>query len=159
VGILLALAAAIWLGLLMLGPVLPVPVAGVLYALASHICHQRPERSFHLFSSQLPVCARCLGIYAGAAAGFLLTAHPLLRHRLSRMSPRTVLCAGATPTLITVVMEWVGVWSAGNNVRAAAGATLGLAVAFVVAQAAATLHYGECVRRRPIANNRPPTPI
>lgn len=158
-GVLLALAAAIWLGLLILGPVLPVPVAGVLYALGSHICHQRPERSFHLFSSQLPVCARCLGIYAGAAAGLLLTVHPWLRQRLSRMSPRTMVCAGATPTLMTVVMEWGGVWSTGNNVRAAAGATLGLAVAFVVAQAAATLHYGECVRRRPIVNNRPPTPI
>jgi uncharacterized membrane protein len=159
VGVVLALAAATWVALLMLGPVLPVPVAGVLYALASHICHQLPERSFHLLSSQLPVCARCLGIYAGAAAGLLLTVHPWLRHRVSRMSPRTMLCAGAVPTLITVVMEWGGVWSGGNSVRAAAGATLGLAVAFVVAPAAATLHYGECVRRRPIANNRPPTPI
>ena len=63
-----ALAAVTWLALLILGPTLPVPLAGALYALGSHICHQRPERSFHLFAAQLPVCARCLGIYAGAAA-------------------------------------------------------------------------------------------
>src|SRR6185295_1848536 len=35
------------------------------YAVGSVICHQLPERSFHLWAAQLPVCARCTGIYAG----------------------------------------------------------------------------------------------
>jgi uncharacterized membrane protein len=156
---LLALAAVAWLALLTLGPILPVPLAGVVYALGSHICHQRPERSFHVFGAQLPVCARCVGIYAGATVGLLLTPRRSIRGRLSQRSLQMLLAAGATPTLITVIAEWSGVWHGSNQVRASAGVPLGLAVAFVVAQAAATVHYGECVPRRPIASNRPPTPI
>jgi len=156
---LLALAAATWLALLIVAPVLPVPAAGILYALAAHLCHQRPERSFHLFAAQLPVCGRCFGIYAGAAVGLVVPLHVFGRARLSWCSPRTLLLAGAAPTVITLLAEWSGAWSGSNTVRAAAGAWLGVAVGLVVAQAAATLHYGECVPRRPIASNRPPTPI
>ena len=157
---LLALTAVTWLALLILAPVLPVPIAATLYALGSRICHQRPERSFHLFAAQLPVCARCAGIYAGAAAGsLLLLLSARVRDQLLRYSRRTVLLAGALPTLITITSEWSGAWAGGNDARAAAGVPLGLAVAFVVARAAATLHYGECVPRRPIANNRPLTLI
>ena len=156
---LLALTAVTWLSLLILAPVLPVPIAATLYALGSRICHQRPERSFHLFAAQLPVCARCAGIYAGAAAGSLLMLSASVRDQLCRYSPRTVLFAGALPTLLTIIIEWGGAWAGANDARAAAGMPLGLAVAFVVARAAATLHYGECVPRRPIANNRPFTLI
>src|SRR5437867_4112806 len=34
------------------------------YLVGSLLCHQRPERSFFLWGSQMPVCARCMGIYA-----------------------------------------------------------------------------------------------
>src|SRR5260221_6078532 len=37
------------------------------YAIGHLICHQLPTRSFHLWGAVLPVCARCTGIYAGAA--------------------------------------------------------------------------------------------
>jgi uncharacterized membrane protein len=156
---LLALAAVTWLALVIAAPVLPVPIAAFLYALGSRICHQRPERSFHLFAAQLPVCARCAGIYAGAAAGSLLMLSASIRARLFRVSPQPVLLAGALPTLITIILEWSGAWAGANDVRAFAGVPLGLSTAFVVATAAATLHYGECAPRRPIASNRPPTPI
>ena len=36
------------------------------YAIGHVVCHQLPARSFHLWGAQLPVCARCTGIYAGA---------------------------------------------------------------------------------------------
>jgi hypothetical protein len=42
------------------------------YLVGSLLCHQRPERSFFLWGSQMPVCARCLGIYAGAALAAIL---------------------------------------------------------------------------------------
>ncbi|HEU5258713.1 MAG TPA: DUF2085 domain-containing protein [Vicinamibacterales bacterium] len=154
-----ALTAVAWLALLVLAPVLPVPIAGVLYALGSHICHQRAERSFHLFAAQLPVCARCAGIYAGAAIGSLLAVSGSIRERSGAVSPRMLLAAGALPTLITLIAEWSGAWAGGNDARAGAGVWLGVAVALVVARAAATLHYGGCVPRRPIASNRPFTHI
>ena len=42
-------------------------LALVLYGAGSFICHQLPARSFHTWSAQWPVCARCTGIYLGAA--------------------------------------------------------------------------------------------
>jgi uncharacterized membrane protein len=159
VAVLVALTTVVWLALLILAPVLPVPMAGILYALGSRICHQQPERSFHLFAAQLPVCARCAGIYAGAALGSVLTLSGSIRKRLSSVAPRMLLVVGALPMLVTVTTEWSGAWPGGNDVRAATGVWLGAAVALVVGQAAATLHYGRCVPRRPIASNRPFTHI
>jgi uncharacterized membrane protein len=41
------------------------------YGIGSLVCHQLPERSYHLWTTQLPVCARCTGIYLGALFGAL----------------------------------------------------------------------------------------
>src|SRR5689334_15073664 len=38
------------------------------YSIGRVVCHQLPVRSFHLLGMRLPVCARCTGIYFGAAA-------------------------------------------------------------------------------------------
>jgi len=37
------------------------------YGIGSLLCHQLPARSYHVWSAQMPVCARCAGIYFGAA--------------------------------------------------------------------------------------------
>jgi uncharacterized membrane protein len=47
-------------------------LALAVYGIGSFVCHQLRDRSFHLWSAQLPVCARCTGIYFGAAIGALL---------------------------------------------------------------------------------------
>jgi uncharacterized membrane protein len=36
------------------------------------VCHRIPERSFALAGRQLPLCARCSGLYLGAGAGLLV---------------------------------------------------------------------------------------
>ena len=36
------------------------------------VCHRQPERSFFWFGGSVAVCARCLGIYLGAAVGLLM---------------------------------------------------------------------------------------
>jgi hypothetical protein len=46
-------------------------LSAAVYFSGSLLCHQRPERSFYLWGTQLPVCARCAGIYAGAALGVI----------------------------------------------------------------------------------------
>lgn len=46
-------------------------LSAAVYFSGSLLCHQRPERSFYLWSTQFPVCARCAGIYAGAALGVI----------------------------------------------------------------------------------------
>ena len=165
-----ALVAAGWLALLVVTPLLPTPVATLTYAVGSFICHQLPERSFHLGGFQLPVCARCLGIYAGLAIGALSrvvrgsdpgygSTRPLESPSHRGLTPQWIIGIAALPTVVTVGLEWMGVWSGSNVGRAAAGFTLGVGVALVVMSAVATLHYSPCVPRRPTAPNPPPPRI
>lgn len=140
---LIALGGLAWVLLLTLAPLLPVAAAGFAYVLGSVICHQISERSFHLDGGQLPVCARCLGIYAGFAASACalslagLTARGGGVRQSLRAAPliRRLVLAGAVPTLVTVAAEWTALWQPSNLTRALAGAPLGLAVAVVVAYA------------------------
>src|SRR4051794_17031098 len=111
----MALAALGWLALLVAAPVLPVPAAGVLYLAGSFICHQLPDRSFHLAGVQLPVCARCIGIYAGLFACLCVQACGLPWTRpgsLERL--RMVVTAGMIPTALSVGLEWAGLWHPSN---------------------------------------------
>jgi uncharacterized membrane protein len=146
-----------WVVLLVTAPLLPGGAGAILYGIGSLICHQIPERSFYLAGFQLPVCARCLGIYVGAASGVALV---LMRsgaatHPWSASTRRWLAIAAAAPTLVTVVLETGGVWYPSNVTRAAAGLLLGGIVAFVVVSATATLHYGECAPPRPTAPKPP----
>jgi uncharacterized membrane protein len=125
----LAALAIGWLMLLVAAPVAPTPLATLVYAAGSLICHQRPERSFHIDAAQLPVCARCLGVYAGAAAGVVSR---LVAASRPSFGARTVLVVGVLPTVVTIALEWSSIWPAGNVVRCAAGLPLGLAAAFVL---------------------------
>jgi uncharacterized membrane protein len=43
-----------------------------IYTFFSHICHQDPARSWHVFGEPLAVCIRCSSIYAGFAASLWL---------------------------------------------------------------------------------------
>ena len=47
-------------------------IAPVLYALFDPLCHQLPDRSFHLLDHPLAVCHRCSGLYLGFALGIAL---------------------------------------------------------------------------------------
>jgi hypothetical protein len=121
------------------------------------ICHQRPERSFHLLGTQLPVCARCMGIYVGAAvmACLMSLRTAAARHDTaagvrgradagvddgrdapvaqdSGPAPRTVLLIAALPTAATLLFEWTTGQAPGNWPRAISGAPLGAAVAWIV---------------------------
>jgi uncharacterized membrane protein len=127
--VLVCVAATAWIALLVVTPLLPVPLGAAMYAVGAFICHQRPERSFHLDSIQLPVCARCLGIYCGAALGMALRLGPRWRPALS---PRLLMVAGAAPTLGMVALETAGLWHTSNAARAAAGIWLGVSVAVAV---------------------------
>lgn len=154
-----ALAAA-WLLLVVAAPVVWTPLATVLYVIGSLICHQIPERSFHVQGSQLPVCARCAGLYAGGALGSIvavtIAGRMLRRWRL--MSWQWIgTSLAALPTIATFGLEWVFGWQISNTMRAIAAVPLGGAVAFVVVSALATLHYEQCARMRPIGSSQPPT--
>jgi uncharacterized membrane protein len=158
----LALAAVVWLALLVITPLAPSSLATLMYAAGGVICHQLPERSFHLSGFQLPVCGRCIGLYAGTAAAATIhvlgasAADSAWWRLLSPAAARRVFLGSALPTIVTVAVEWAGIWSATNVVRAMAGVVVGAGGALVVMSAVATLNYNECLRRRPIEHSQIP---
>jgi uncharacterized membrane protein len=158
----IAFVSLAWLALLILTPLAHSSLATLMYAVGAVICHQIPERSFHLAGFQIPVCARCLGIYAGASlVAFVQVLGGLVSDstRWRILSPRTarqVFLVSALPTLLTVGLEWADVWRGTNIGRALAGITLGAGGALVVMSAVATLHYNACQSRRPIEPSQTP---
>jgi uncharacterized membrane protein len=150
--LIVVLTAGLWVSALVAAPrpsrasdgVRPMAAAAV-YAAGSLICHQRPERSFHLAGAQLPVCARCLGLYVGGFIGALAWvlvagvgagASDLGQRVLQPRVLRTLLCWSAVPTLVTVIAAALGWWDATNQLRALLAAPLGLAIGGLVCAAA-----------------------
>jgi uncharacterized membrane protein len=123
-------------------PSLVYGVALVAYSLGHLICHQLPERSFHLWDASLPVCARCTGIYLGASmtslvlafrgGGSVSFADTLFAMADVHTRARLVLLMALIPTAATLIFEWTTGVTPGNWVRALAGVPLGAAVAWAV---------------------------
>jgi uncharacterized membrane protein len=111
-------------------PALATPSA-VIYTASSRICHQRPERSFSLAGTQLPVCARCFGLYFAGALGAVTAL--AMRRRLS-LPFRGVLAVAAIPTAVTWGAEVAGLMPFSNTARAVAALPLGLVGGWVFVQ-------------------------
>ena len=113
------------------------------YSIGRVICHQLPVRSFHLWGVALPVCARCTGIYAGAAAvalAVLVARVTPFQARVSGAMPsataaRRLLIGALLPTVVTLVFEWTTGTMPANWVRALAGFPIGAAAAWLIARA------------------------
>jgi predicted membrane protein DUF2085 len=148
-------AAAAWAALIVLAPFLASrphgsPVASALilgiYGIGSAICHQLPERSIRLWTVQMPVCARCTGIYFGAVLGAfagVLRRPAAARHRSRDVAPylaparvRTVLAIAVAPSLATLIDEWATGVMPSHVIRAAAGLAIGIVAAWLVVAAA-----------------------
>ncbi len=134
----LTAGSVVWLAILILAPVLLRPGdsplsrgAALVYAAASAICHQRPERSFNLDGVQLPVCARCLGLYASGAAAALLASGRWRRRVTAPRAARTTLALAAFPTALTVALEVAGLAAPSNLLRATSALPLGAAAGWI----------------------------
>ena len=112
-----------------------------LYASGSVICHQLPERSFFLDGQQLPVCARCTGLYLSAAVGFLAwliwkTARGWRKFVVSARPALAIVIVAALPTALSYLTGVVGLWDGSNVTRAVLAVPLGLSAGAVVAAVA-----------------------
>ena len=115
--------ALLWVAALIMTP-------GALRPLCAFICHQRPERSFFVDGTQLPVCARCLGLYAGAALAIpfaLLAGTPPAARRA-----RYILLVAALPTALTWTLEFAGAIPFSNAARFIAALPLGCTASWLV---------------------------
>ncbi len=135
---LLALFLLIMLSYVFAPPWAPLKKADLIgYA----ICHQIPERSFHLAGHKLPLCARCTGTYLGVTLGFLSIAL-LRRWRAGEML--------STPLIVALVLfigamgidglnSYLTLWgnlptlyTPQNWLRAATGSLNGIALSMIV---------------------------
>ena len=134
----LTIAASLWALVIVATPYLAARGSmpwGVLlvYQLGSLICHQRPERSFHLAGVQMPVCARCFGLYAAGAAGLLIAW--AVRGTWARDRARMLLAMAAVPIALSVALEWAGAIATTNLFRTATALPLGFAAGLVAVAA------------------------
>jgi uncharacterized membrane protein len=106
-----------------------LPVAFPLHRGFALVCHQRPERSFWIFGAPVAVCARCLGIYLGAAIGLLL--------QTSRRLTLQLLTIAAALNLLDVATEFAGLHGNWLVVRFALGLALGSTIGLLISSAIA----------------------
>jgi uncharacterized membrane protein len=133
---LLTIVALAWVAILITAPVLLahgfVVLPAIIYEAAGLVCHQKPERSFHLLGIQLPVCARCFGLYASGAAGAWLALLTGAAAGHSRSKPMPIAFAlAALPTAATVALEWAGLMHPSGALRALAAFPLGAIAGWV----------------------------
>jgi uncharacterized membrane protein len=111
------------------------------YAAGSVICHQLPDRSFFVDGRQLPVCARCTGLYLSGAIGCagwvaMKAARGWKRISVPPRGALAVVGVAAMPTALSYVTGVVGVWDGSNLTRAVLAVPLGIAAGAVVAAVA-----------------------
>ena len=138
-------AIAVWAGtcliaLAILGLIIGAPIAQAyghpafaapIYKTFSFVCHQIPERSFHLAGHQFGVCSRCTGLYAGFAVAALV--YPLARSLQRTDTPARVWLILATlPLAIDFALGYFSIWENTHLSRFLTGALLSSVAVFYV---------------------------
>jgi len=116
--------------------VMPGDLRFKLDAMGFGVCHQIASHSFYIDGHQLPLCARCSGIYLGALGSMVLLG--VLRGRAARFPAAHMMVIlgvffgamvldGINSTLQTI---GVPIWDTTNILRLFTGSLAGIAVAF-----------------------------
>jgi uncharacterized membrane protein len=115
--------------------------AGILYPFAnkcfSLVCHQDPEKSFTYAGKQMLVCARCTGIYLGAAMAAVISLFPFN----IRMPYKKYLFVSALPLFADVILYNSGVYSYNKSTALITGIILGSAVFIYILAAVENYKY------------------
>ncbi len=103
------------------------------------VCHQLPERSFHVSGEAMAVCHRCTGIYAGLLMGALL--FPLLARADAFLWHHSRLLLGLS--LLPMAVDWtgdaLGLFANTPVSQATTGLVFGFAAAYLLARGLAGL--------------------
>jgi uncharacterized membrane protein len=105
--------------------------ASAIYKTFSFVCHQIPERSFHLAGHKFGVCSRCTGLYAGFAVAVLV--YPLTRSLQRTDTPRIRWLILATlPLVIDFALGYFSIWENTHLSRFVTGALLSSVAVFYI---------------------------
>lgn len=143
--------AGFWALLIVLTPVFRAngltSVSEPLYHFFRYLCHQMPERSFHIAGEQFAVCSRCFGVYFGIIAGFL--AYPLFRNITDiGPIPRYWLFLSLIPVSVDWSLTALGIWENTHLSRFVTGLILGFACAVFIVPAIVEIRRNLTYRRR-----------
>lgn len=107
-------------------------LASAIYSGFSYVCHQIPERSFHLAGHKFGVCSRCTGLYSGFALAALV--YPLVRSLKRTDTPRILwLFLASMPLAIDFSLGYFNIWQNTQLSRFMTGALLsGVAVFYII---------------------------
>jgi len=120
----------LWLSLIVAAPVAKasglVAVSSPIYSLFSFLCHQIPDRSFHVEGEPFAVCSRCFGVYFGLLFGYAI--YPLWRPVDSiEPLPKVWLFLSLIPITVDWSLTFFGIWENTHLSRFFAGLILGTA--------------------------------
>ena len=129
---------AVWVLAIILPPLLGAwgenASAAPFYKFFSFICHQIPDRSFHVLEHRFAVCSRCFGVYFGLLAG--LATYPFIRRPDNIESlPRIWLFASMVPIAIDWSLGVFGIWENNHASRFITGLILGFACSVYIVPA------------------------
>jgi len=154
-------AVAVWtisaaLTIAILGAIIGAPLiqagghpafASKIYRAFSFVCHQMPERSFHLDGYKFAVCSRCTGIYSGLALATVV--YPFFRSLKQTAAPRLIwLLLAAAPLAIDWSLGYFSLWHNNHASRFATGALLGATTVFYILPGLIELSWRVSVRPR-----------
>ena len=106
-------------------------VASFIYRTFSFLCHQLPDRSFHLAGHQFAVCSRCTGLYVGFALTAL--AYPLIRPIRTTTTPALIwLILATVPLLVDFSLGYFNIWANTHASRFITGALLSSVAVFYI---------------------------
>jgi uncharacterized membrane protein len=106
-------------------------LAGDIYKGFSFLCHQLPDRSFHLAGHQFAVCSRCTGLYVGFALTTL--AYPLIRPLRTTTTPALIwLILATVPLMVDFSLGYFNLWANTHASRFITGALLSSVAVFYI---------------------------
>ena len=133
---------ALVVGLILLGWLLNTPAGllGKADAVGYAVCHRIDVRSFHLGERQLPLCARCSGMYLGAVLGFIYQA-VVSRRRSGAPSKGIILILGmlvlafavdGVNSFLSLMLDAPPLYEPQNWTRLLTGTGMGIVIAVAI---------------------------